>query len=83
MCKEIESGLLHEVLKFVHNFESVMGQRERARKPYETANKIIKTKIIRLITEMNHEGSIHTIGLIMYVGVYQKSFASVVDRRVT
>ena len=56
----------HEVLKFVHNFESVMG-----------------TKIIRTITEMNHEGSIHTIGLIIYVGVYQKSFASVVTRKVT
>ena len=41
MCKETESGLLHEVLKFAHTFKSVMGQPERARKPYnETANAI-------------------------------------------
>ena len=85
MCKETESGLLHEVLKFADNFESVMGQPERARKPYnETANAVHQNQIISLRpnTEMNHEGSIHIIGLIMIEGVYQKSFASVVAMRV-
>ena len=56
MCKETESGLLHEVLKFAHNFESVMGQPERARKPYnETANAIYQNQNYRSETNYRNE----------------------------
>lgn len=35
MCKETDISLVQEVLKYAHNFESVMGGPDRVRKPYE------------------------------------------------
>ena len=56
MCKETESGLLHEVLKFADNFESVMGQPERARKPYnEMANTIQQNQNYQSETKYRNE----------------------------
>lgn len=39
ICQETDSGLIQEVLKYAHNYESVMGNSDRIRKPSEeTAN---------------------------------------------
>lgn len=42
MCKETNSGLIQEVLKYAHNYESVMGTSEHIRKPYAGAANVIK-----------------------------------------
>ena len=42
LCKESDSSLVQEVLKYAHNYESVVGSTDRIRKPYDdhTANAI-------------------------------------------
>ena len=35
LCKESDSSLVQEVLKYAHNYESVTGGMDRVRKPYE------------------------------------------------
>lgn len=35
LCQETESKLIQEVLKYAHNYESVMGRADHVRKPYE------------------------------------------------
>ena len=58
LYKENDSSLIQEVLKYAHNYESVMGSCDRIRKPYEDNNtNVIKPNDTSLRDQKNGKGN--------------------------